>query len=171
MAKVKPVQEGQRTIVPYLTLNNSSEAIEFYKKAFGAVEVGRMSGPDGGVAHAELKIGDSHLYLSDECPGRSNPSPKTLGGTAVGIHLNVEDVDAWFARATAAGATVQMPPMDMFWGDRFCKIADPFGHSWTLSTHIEDVTHEEMQRRAEVVFAEMYKQQADACAPASHVSA
>jgi PhnB protein len=129
-----------------------------------------MTGPGGSVAHAELKIGDSRLYLSDECPGRSNPSPKTLGGSAVGIHLNVEDVDAWFARATAAGATVHMPPVDMFWGDRFCKIADPFGHSWTLSTHIEDVTLDEAQRRSETIFAAMYKQQPEACESVAHVS-
>jgi PhnB protein len=121
----------------------------------------RMPGPGGrGVGHAELKIGDSWIFLGDECPGMGNPSPKTLGGTTVGIHLYVDDVDAWFARATAAGATAQMPPTDMFWGDRFCKIADPFGHSWSLATHVEDVGMEEMTQRMEKAFAEMAMQPA-----------
>jgi PhnB protein len=161
MAKVRPIPEGHHTVVPYLTLNNAEAALDFYKKAFGAVEVARMAGPGGrGIGHAEIKIGDSLLFLADECPGMSNPAPKTLGGTTVGIHLNVEDVDAAFARATAAGATVQMPPADMFWGDRFCKLSDPFGHSWSMSTHIEDVSMEEATRRAEVVFAEMAKSKA-----------
>jgi len=157
---VKPIPEGHHTITPYLVLNNSAEAIDFYKQAFGAVELCRMAGPGGrGVMHAELKIGDSLLYLSDECPGMGNPSPKTLGGTPVGIHLNVEDVDTVFARAVAAGASAQMPPADMFWGDRFGKLQDPFGHSWSLSTHFEDVSSEEMQRRGEAAMAEMAAKQ------------
>jgi PhnB protein len=109
---------------------------------------------------SRLRQFNENREKADECPERSNPSPKTLGETTVGIHLNVEDIDAWFARATAAGATVQWPPADMFWGDRYCKIADPVGHSWTLSTHIEDVTMEDTQRRAEAIFVDMYKQQA-----------
>jgi PhnB protein len=161
VAKVKPIPEGMHTVVSYLTLNNAGEAIDFYKKAFGAEEVVRMTGPGGhGVMHAELKIGDSLLFLADEFPGMGNPSPKTLGGTTVGIHLNVADVDAVFARAVAAGARAEMPPADMFWGDRFGKLTDPFGHSWSLSTHIEDVSHEEMARRSEAFFAEMAKQKA-----------
>jgi PhnB protein len=147
-AKVKPVPVGFHTITPYLALSNSAKAIEFYKKAFGAVELSRLTNPEGGIGHAELKIGDSVLFLADECPQMGNRSPKTLGGTAVGLHLYVEDVDAVFARAVEAGATPQMPPMDMFWGDRFGKLADPFGHSWSISTHIEDMTPEEMQRRS-----------------------
>jgi uncharacterized glyoxalase superfamily protein PhnB len=158
VAKVKPIPDGLHTVIPYLVLNDSSEAIAFYKKAFGATEVVRMPGPGGhGVMHAELKIGDSMLFLADEFPGMGNPSPKKLGGTPVGIHLNVEDVDAVFARALAAGATAVMPPADMFWGDRFGKLTDPFGHSWSLSTHIEDVTAEEVGRRAEACFAQMAK--------------
>jgi PhnB protein len=161
VAKVKPIPDGLRTVIPYLTLNNTREALAFYKKAFGAEEVVCMAGPGGhGVAHAEIKIGDSLLFLADEFPGMGNPSPKTLGGTTAGIHLNVEDVDAVFARAVAAGATAAMPPANMFWGDRFGKLTDPFGHSWSLSTHIEDVSPEEMERRGQAFFAEMANQKA-----------
>jgi PhnB protein len=164
-SKVKPVPEGFHTVTPYLTLSNAAEAIEFYKKAFGAVELCRMAGPGGqGIGHAEIKIGDSHLFLADECPGMGNRSPKSLGGTTIGIHLNVEDVDAVFARAVKAGATPQMQPADMFWGDRFGKLADPFGHSWSVSTHIEDVTPEEMERRAVAAMAQMPRPQAAATA-------
>jgi PhnB protein len=159
VAKVKPIPDGVHTVIPYLTLNNASEAIEFYKKAFGAKEVARMAGPDGrGIVHAEIKIGDSVLFLADECPGMGNPSPQKLGGTTVGIHLNVEGVDDVFARAVAAGGTALMPPTNMFWGDRFGKLVDPYGHTWSLSTHIEDVSHEEMERRGQAFFAEMAKQ-------------
>ena len=163
-SKVKPVQDGHRTVVPYLTLSNAAEAIEFYKKAFGAVDQGRMTGPGGqGIMHAEIKIGDSLLFLADEFHGMGNPSPKTIGATTVSIHLNVEDIDAVFARAVEAGATAQMPPADMFWGDRFGKLIDPFGHSWSLSTHLEDLTHEEVMRRAETAMCQMAaKQQAEA---------
>jgi uncharacterized glyoxalase superfamily protein PhnB len=165
MASVKPIPEGVHTVVPYLILNNSAEAIEFYKKAFGAVEICRMNGPGGkGVMHAEIKIGDSMIFLSDECPSMGNPSAKSLGGSPVGIHLNVEKIDDVFNAAVAAGAAVKMPPADMFWGDRFCKLTDPFGHSWSLSTHIEDVSHEEMGRRAEIACAEFAKQQAQSAA-------
>ena len=165
-SKVKPVPEGFHTVTPYLALNNSAEAIEFYKKAFGAVELCRLTGPDGGIGHAELKIGDSVLFLADECPQMGNRSPKTLGGTAVGLHLYVEDVDAVFARAVEAGATPQMPPADMFWGDRFGKLTDPFGHSWSVSTHVEDVTPEEMRRRSAAACAQMAKLQEQAYAKA-----
>jgi PhnB protein len=155
-AKVRPIPEGHHTVTPYLVLDNSSEAIAFYKKAFGAVELGRMAGPGGrGVMHAEIKIGDSILYLSDECPGMGNRAPRNAGTTTVGIHLYVEDVDAAYTRAVAAGATAQMPPCDMFWGDRFCKLSDPFGHSWSLATHREDVSPEECARRGAAFMAQM----------------
>jgi PhnB protein len=160
-SKVKPIPEGHHTVVPYLTLTNAGEAIEFYKKAFAAVELCRMPGPDGrGIMHAEIKIGDSMLFLADECPGMGNRSPKSLGATTIGLHLNVEDVDSAYARAIDAGAISEMSPADMFWGDRFCKLSDPFGHSWSLSTHIEDVKPEEMEQRTEAFFAQMAAQPA-----------
>ena len=164
MAKsVKPIPEGQHTITPYLTINGADEAIAFYRKAFGAQEIGRMPGPGGkGVGHAELKIGDSFLYLADVCPEMGGHTPKSLGGSPVGIHLYVENVDAVFDRAVAAGATPKVPPQDMFWGDRFGKLVDPFGHSWAIATHIEDVSAEEMKRRSDAFCAEMAKQQSAA---------
>jgi len=155
-SKVKPVQDGHHTVVPYLILSNAAEAIEFYKKAFDAVDQGRMAGPGGqGIIHAEIRIGDSLLYLADEFPGMGNPSPQTLGGSPVSIHLNVEDIDSVFARAIESGARPLMPPADMFWGDRFGKLTDPFGHSWSLSTHIEDLTPEQMEGRTEAALAQM----------------
>jgi uncharacterized glyoxalase superfamily protein PhnB len=146
--KVKPIPDGAHTVTPYLTVKGAAQAIEFYKKAFGATELMRMPGPGGAVMHAEIKIGDSLIFLAEEFPGMGNGSPSSLGGTTVGIHLNVENVDAVHDRAVAAGAKSQMPPQDMFWGDRFTKLVDPFGHSWSISTHIEDVSPEEMQRRS-----------------------
>lgn len=145
---VSPVPPGMRTITPHLILQGAAEAIAFYQKAFGAEELMRMPGPDGkGVMHAELKIGDSVVFLADEFPGMASASPKKFGGTTVTIHLYVNDVDAWFNRAVGAGAQVTMPLMNMFWGDRFCKVTDPFGHEWSIAQHIEDVTPEECARR------------------------
>jgi uncharacterized glyoxalase superfamily protein PhnB len=126
----------------------ASDAIDFYKKAFGARELTRMSAPDGSLAHAEIRIGDSPVMLGDEAPQMGAVAPPTIGGTAVHIFLYVKDVDKAFAQATGAGATVEMPPTDMFWGDRYCKLADPFGHKWSMATHIEDVPPKEMARRA-----------------------
>ncbi len=147
-AKVKPIPEGYHSVTPYLVLKNTAEALPFYERAFGAKSVVCMPGPDGkGVLHAEIKIGDSAIMLSDEFPGMGNPSPQTLGGTTAGLHVYVENVDAAFERAVKAGAKAVMPPADMFWGDRFAKLTDPFGHSWSLATHIEDVSEEEMGRR------------------------
>jgi PhnB protein len=146
---VNPIPTGYHTVTPYITVHDGAAAIEFYKKALGAEEVCRMPMPDGKkVAHAELKIGDSILFLGDECPGMGNPSPKTVGATTGGLHIYVNDCDALFNRAVAAGATVKMPPTDMFWGDRFAKVVDPFGHSWSFGTHKEDVAPEEMEKRA-----------------------
>ena len=148
-----------RSITPHLVLRNADKAIEFYKKAFGAEEICRMPGPDGkSVMHAELKIGDSMVMLGDECPDMPGPkSPESLGGTAVTISLYVEDVDKVYQQAVDAGATPSMPPMDMFWGDRYGKLTDPFGHDWGIATHKQDLTPEQMQKGAEEFFANMGK--------------
>ncbi len=148
MSKVKPVPEGYRTITPYLVVRGADKAIEFYKKAFGAQEMFRMPTPDGKIAHAEIKIGDSMLMLGDENPQQGATAPQTIGGTAVHIFLYLEDVDKVFRQAVNAGATAVMPPTDMFWGDRYGKLVDPFGHGWGLATHKEDVAPEEMNKRA-----------------------
>lgn len=157
MSKVNPIPEGFHTITPHIVVKGAAAAIEFYKKAFGAEEVCRMNGPDGkSVMHAEIKIGDSRLMLAEEWPGEGMPkSPATLGGSAVTVHLYVSDVDAAFKKATDAGATPTMPPMDAFWGDRYGKLKDPFGHDWGMATHIEDVPPEEMPARMQKAFANM----------------
>jgi uncharacterized glyoxalase superfamily protein PhnB len=145
-----PIPHGFHSVTPSLTVNNAAEAIEFYKRAFGAQELYRMAAPDGsGIWHAELKIGDSHVMLNDEFPNMgTSRAPKSLGATTVNLHLYVEDADAVFQRAVEAGATVSMPLMDAFWGDRYGTVTDPYGHSWGIATHIEDVSEEEMMRRA-----------------------
>ncbi len=160
MAKaVKAVPEGFRTITPSLVVRGGAQAIEFYKKAFGAEELVRMPGPDGkGVMHAELKIGDSIFFLGDESPQMASKSPQTLGGSTGGLHLYVADVDAAFKRAVSAGARASMPVADMFWGDRYGKVTDPFGHEWGLGTHKEDVSPADMEKRAKAFFAQMPKQ-------------
>ena len=145
--KVKPVPEGYHTATPYLVVRGAAKAIEFYTQAFGATELLRMPGPDGRIAHAELKIGDSVIMLTDESPEMGSKSPQTLGGTAGSVFLYVDDVDTTFKRATAAGAKELSAPQDMFWGDRFGKLIDPFGHEWGVATHVEDVTEEEMGKR------------------------
>jgi uncharacterized glyoxalase superfamily protein PhnB len=144
----KPVPDGFHTVTAHLTVKGAGEAIEFYKKAFGAEEVARMPGPGGTIMHAEIRIGDSPIMLNDEFPEHGARGPKTIGGTPVSIHLYVKDVDALFDRAVKAGAKVTMPIADMFWGDRFGKLEDPFGHQWSLATHLEDVTSEECMERA-----------------------
>jgi PhnB protein len=159
MAKAKAIPEGYHSLTPYLTINGANEAIEFYKKAFKATEVMRMSGPGGRCMHAELKIGNSHLMLSDEFPEMGVRSPKTIGGSGSSVHLYVEDVDAVFNQAVAAGAQSQMPPTDMFWGDRFSKLSDPYGHVWSIATHKEDVAPEEMAKRTKAAMAEMAQPQ------------
>jgi PhnB protein len=142
----KCVPEGFHTVTPYMTVRNAARAIEFYKQAFGAVEKGGvMKSPDGKVAHAELQIGDSILMLGDEFPQMGALSPQSTGGAGMGLHIYVEDVDSAFDRAVKAGATVEMPVADMFWGDRYGKLADPFGHKWSIGTHKHDVTMEEME--------------------------
>ena len=148
MSNVKAIPDGYHTVTPYLAVRGAAKALDFYAKAFGAEERFRMPGPNGKVMHAEMKLGDSMIMLGDEAPERGAPAPPTLGGTPVGLLLYVHDVDARFERATRAGCTTQMPPTDMFWGDRMCKLSDPFGHSWSIATHREDVSPEEMGRRA-----------------------
>ena len=151
-SRIKEIPEGFHTVTPYLTVSDCARAIDFYKRAFGAEELFRLDGPDGKVAHAEMKIGDSIIMLSDEMPGWGR-SPLSLGGTAVNIHLFVKDVDELFNRAIGAGAKVAMPLGDMFWGDRYGQVTDPFGHSWSLATHKEDVPPEELRKRAQAAMA------------------
>jgi PhnB protein len=151
----QPVPEGYHTITPYLAVENASEAIDFYQRAFGAQERVRMDGPGGSVMHAELQVGDSMIMLSDPFPQSSTTPPKQLGGTSVSIFAYVENIDDVYKQAVDAGASSLMEPDDMFWGDRFGSVQDPFGHSWTIATHIEDVEPEEMQRRSEEFMSQM----------------
>jgi PhnB protein len=151
--RIKPIPEDFHTITPHLVVKGASQAIEFYQKAFGAEEILRMPGPDGKtIMHAQLKIGDSLLFLADECPQRGSHGPEIGGGSPVTIHLYVEDVDSVFNAALAAGAQPIMPPEDMFWGDRYGRLSDPFGHAWSLATHKEDLKPEEMGKRAQTAF-------------------
>jgi PhnB protein len=150
---VKPIPEGYHTATPYLAVDDAAEAIEYYKKAFGAKERGRMETPDGKIGHAELQIGDSVVMLSDPLPQATTRTPKELGGTSASVFLYVEDVDAVVKDAVDAGASVTMEVADQFWGDRFGTIADPFGHLWSIATHIEDVPPEEMAERAKAALA------------------
>ena len=140
--------DGYHTATPYLIVNDGARAIEFYKKAFGAAELMRVSAPGGKVGHAEIQIGDSRIMLADEAPQCDARSPQSIGGTPVSLMLYLEDVDAVVARAVSLGAKVLMPIKDQFYGDRSGTIADPFGHKWTIATHTEDVPPEEMEKRA-----------------------
>lgn len=157
----KGVPAGYHTVTPYLCVKGAAKAIDFYKKAFGAEEVMRMTGPDGtSVMHAELKIGDSHIMISDEWPGYSAcRSPQSLGATTVNLHIYFEDVDKAFESAVGAGAKAEMPVADMFWGDRYGKVVDPFGHLWGLATQKEQLTPQEIEKRSKEFFASMAKQQ------------
>jgi PhnB protein len=152
---VQPVPEGYHTLIPYLAVDDAAKAIEYYEKAFGATERARMDGPDGKIGHAELEIGDSVFMLSDPFPQSSVKSPKEAGATTSSIFMYSEDVDAAIERAVEAGATIEQEPTDMFWGDRFGSVADPFGHRWAIATHIEDVSPEEMAERGKAAMAEM----------------
>jgi PhnB protein len=150
MAKnVKPVPEGYHTVTPYLVVSDAKRALEFYKKAFGAETKASMPAPDGRVMHAEIKIGNSMLFLADEFPEFSpdTKSPQSTGSVTGTIFLYVPDADAVFKRAVDAGAKVNMPLSDMFWGDRFGKVIDPFGHHWGIATHKEELTGEEIEKR------------------------
>jgi uncharacterized glyoxalase superfamily protein PhnB len=142
---VNPIPPGMHTITPHLVCAGAANAIEFYKEAFGAVEVDRLAGPDGKLMHAMLRIGDSALMLVDEFPEMGARGPQALGGTSVTIHLSVPDVDASFARAVKAGAAVRMPVMDMFWGARYGLVADPFGHQWSIATQVRNLTIEQIR--------------------------
>jgi len=150
MAAAKPIPEGYHSITPYLSIKGAAEAIAYYQRAFGAVELYRLAMPDGRIGHAELQIGDSRIMLADEMPEMPDAvaqSPRTLKGTSFGLALYLKDVDAAFAQAVAAGGTVKRPVKMQFYGDRSGTLEDPFGHIWTLSTHVEDVSPEEMTKR------------------------
>jgi len=152
-----PSSYDQNTITPHLIIKDAAKAIEFYKKAFAAEECTRITTSDGKIMHANLKIGNSHFFIADERPVTGNRwlSPQSLNGANSSLHLSVPDVDKTFAVATAAGANVEMPPQDMFWGDRYARVIDPFGQPWSIGTHKEDVTPQEMQKRADEFIKQM----------------
>jgi PhnB protein len=152
-SSVKPIPDGHRTVAPYLAIKNAAGALKFYKKAFGAIEAYKLIIPDGRVGHAEIRLGDSLIMLSDEFPEFGGKAPETLGGSPVSIHLYVEDVDAFFKRALAAGARELKPIANQFYGDRSGQLEDPYGHLWWVATHKEDVAPEEMQKRVQALFA------------------
>jgi PhnB protein len=152
---VQPIPEGYHTVTPYLAVDDAAQAIEYYKQAFGAKERVRMDTPDGKIGHAEIEIGDSLVMLADPFPQSSTTPPKELGGTSSSIFMYVEDVDAVVKQAVDAGATVTMEVADQFWGDRFGTVTDPFGHSWSLATHIEDLSPEEIAERGKAAMAAM----------------
>ena len=152
---VQPVPDGYHTVSPYLAVEDAATAIDYYKKAFGATERVRMEAPDGKIGHAELEIGDSIVMLADPFPQASTKPPHELGGTSAGVFLYVEDVDRVVKRAVEAGATVTMEVADQFWGDRFGTVTDPFGHVWSVATHVEDVPPAEMAERAKAAMAAM----------------
>ncbi|MGA2413757.1 MAG: VOC family protein [Candidatus Sulfotelmatobacter sp.] len=154
---VQAIPQGYHTLTPYMTVRGAARAIEFYKKAFGAVEKGVMKGPDGKIMHAELRIGDSLFMLADEFPEYGSMSPLSTGGSGMGLHIYVEDVDSAFDRAIGAGATIDMPVSDMFWGDRYGKLADPFGHKWSIATHKRDLSPAEMEEGMKAMMQEMPK--------------
>ncbi len=148
---VKPIPEGYHSVTPYLIVKGAAAAIEFYEKAFGAAEIMRLPGPDGKLGHAEIQIGDSRIMLADEHPEMSAHAPQSPGSSGVGLCLYVENVDDVVARAVDAGATIQRPLKDQFYGDRSATLEDPFGHVWTVATHVEDITPDEIQRRMEAM--------------------
>ena len=152
---VQPIPEGYEHPIPSLTIDGAAEAIDFYKRVFGAEERGRMDMPDGKVAHAEVAIGGSLIMLADPFPQGDRQSPKDVGGRSSGVFLYVEDVDAVVQGAVDAGAEVTLPVEDQFWGDRYGKIVDPFGHEWELATHKEDLSPEEVERRGREAMASM----------------
>ncbi len=152
MADVQPIPEGFHTVTPHLVVSDAAAAIEFYQKAFGAEEVSRMPGPEGKIMHAAIRIGDSPVMLNDEFPDMGTVGPKAIGGTAVTIHLYVKDADAVWDSATKAGAKVVVPIDDMFWGDRYGVIEDPFGHRWSIATHTQDLTPEQVMEGAQKAF-------------------
>ena len=154
----KPIPDGFHSITPSLVVGNSKEAIEFYKKAFGANEIYQFPAPDGKTMHAMIQIGDSIVMMGDEFPAMGTRSPETIGGTAVTLHLYVQDADKIYNQAIEAGAKVVMPIMDAFWGDRYGMVLDPFGHSWAIATHKIDISPEGLRKAGEEFFANMAKQ-------------
>jgi PhnB protein len=161
MPEVQPVPAGFHTLTPHLTVRDADRALEFYKNALGAEVLNVARTPDGKVLHAMLRIGDSPLMLNDEFPEMGGLSPLSTGGAGVTIHIYTENVDQAFDRAVNAGAKVKMPLMDQFWGDRYGIVTDPFGHSWSLATHIKDMSPEEMQRGQDEAMAKMPPQAAE----------
>jgi PhnB protein len=155
MAPVKPIPDGQHSVTANLIVKGGRKAIDFYKQAFSAKEIDVFTGPDGRIMHAVIQIGDSKIFLSDEMPENSVFSPLKYGASPVSLYLYVEDCDATFKKATAAGATVKMPLENMFWGDRFGKLNDPFGHEWAIATHKEEVSKPEMEKRGKQYFEQM----------------
>jgi PhnB protein len=147
-----PVPHGFHTVTPYLIVRDARKAIDFYKKAFGAEELVVMPGPNGSTMHAQIKIGDSMIFLNDEVPAMDSLGPESRGGATASIMLYVDNVDTWFDKAVKAGCTVKLPVSDQFWGDRFGKVADPFGHLWAIATHVEDLSPEEVKAGAEAAF-------------------
>lgn len=156
----KPIPEGFHTVTPHLVIRGAAEAIEFYKKALGAQELSRMTGPDGKIGHAELKIGDSVIFLADEFPSPNGAkSPQTVGACTTTLHLYVPDVDATVKKAVSAGAKETMPVADMFWGDRYGTVIDPYGHTWGIATHTVDLSKEEVEQGAKAFWASMQQAQ------------
>lgn len=156
--KVSPIPKGSHAVTPGLAVRDAAQAIEFYKKAFGAKEKGRMPGPDGKIMHADLMIGDSHIMLGEENTQMNNPSPLSLNGSPISLYVYVRDADKVFNQAVNAGATATMPIIDQFWGDRAGMLTDPFGHKWWLATHKQDLSPKAMKKAAEEFFASMGKQ-------------
>jgi len=152
MPQVKPIPEGMHSLTPHIVCAGAADAIEFYKKAFGAVEMLRVPGAQGKLMHAAVRIGDSVMMMADEFPEWGSFGPTSLKGTPVTLHLYVDNVDAAVERAVAAGAKVTMPIEDMFWGDRYGQVEDPFGHRWSIATHMRDVGPEELQEAAKKAF-------------------
>ena len=150
----KPIPDGYHSLTPFLVCKDAVNAIDFYKRAFGAEEMSKLVGPDGGLMHAALRIGDSVLMLTDECPAMGGFSPLHFNGSPVTVHLSVADADASFARATSAGATALMPVTEMFWGARYGVFKDPYGHSWSVATQVKEMTPEEIQTAAAKACAE-----------------
>ena len=161
MPEVQPIPPGFHTLTPHLTVRDADKALDFYKNALGAEVLNVARTPDGRVMHAMLRIGDSPLMLNDEFPEMGGLSPLSTGGSGVTIHIYTENVDQAFDRAVSAGAKVRMPLMDQFWGDRYGILTDPFGHSWSLATHIKDMSPEEMQQAQEEAMAKMPPQPAE----------